>query len=346
VTEQRVDSRPGAAAIRRSRLSALLSPTARTVRAAGVELVRTYAIVLGLVVLVAAVASQNSIFVSRVNLLNISSQYAPAGIMAAGLTFVLIAGGIDLSIGANYNLCAVVAAAIGQHHDPGIAFLAALGLGTGIGLANALIVTVTRIDSFIATLGVSFVLTSISQLLTGNHPYYVEREDFLALGAGSWHTIPYNGMILLGTFLLLGLVLARGAYGQKIYAIGGNREASRLAGLRVQVLYGSTFVLVGFCCGLGGILNASQLGTAQYNIDPGILFDVVTMVVLGGTSLLGGYGAMWRTVIGWAFIASIANSFNILNVNSSYQNLVKGVVLIGALAIDVYVRRVTRAGKG
>ena len=321
-----------------------LAGTARSVRASGIELVRTYGIVLGLVVLVAAVASQNSVFVSHNNLLNISSQYAPAAVMAAGLTFVLISGGIDLSIGANFNLCAVVAAAIGQHHDPGLAFLAAMALGTGIGILNALIVTITGIDSFIATLGVSFVLTSISQILTGNQAYYVEREDFLSLGAGSWHTIPYAGMVMVGTFLLFGLVLARGAYGQKIYAVGGNREASRLAGLRVQVLYGSTFVLVGFCCGLAGILNASQLGTAQYNIDPGILFDVVTMVVLGGTSLLGGYGAMWRTVVGWAFISAIGNSFNILSVNSNYQSLVKGLVLIGALAIDVYVRRLARSG--
>ena len=328
----------------RARPLGLLRPTARGLRTGGIELVRTYGIVLGLAVLVAAVASQNSVFVSRVNLLNISSQWAPAGVMAAGLTFVLIAGGIDLSIGANFNLCAVVAAAIGQHHDPGLAFVAALGLGTGIGVVNALIVTITGIDSFIATLGVAFVLTSISQLLTGNQAYYVERDDFLSLGAGSWHTLPYAGMVMFGTFLLLGLVLARGAYGQKIYAVGGNREASRLAGLRVQLLYGSTFVVVGFCCGLGGILSASQLGSAQYNIDPGILFDVVTMVVLGGTSLLGGFGAMWRTVVGWAFIASISNSFNILNVNSNYQNLVKGLVLIGALAIDVYVRRLARSG--
>jgi ribose transport system permease protein len=151
-------------------------------------------------------------------------------------------------------------------------------------------------------------------------------------------------MVMFGTFLLLGVVLWRGSYGQKIYAIGGNREASRLAGLRVQTLYGSSFVLSGFCCGLGGILSASQLGSAQYNIDPTILFDVVTMVVLGGTSLLGGFGAMWRTVVGWAFIAAIGNAFNILSVNSNYQNLVKGLVLIGALAIDVYVRRLARSG--
>jgi ribose transport system permease protein len=314
-------------------------------RSYGIEIVRTYGIVLAFVVLVAAVASQNSVFVSRQNLLNISGQWAPAAVMAAGLTFVLIAGGIDLSIGANFNLCAVIAAAIGQHHDPGVAFLAAMALGTGIGIVNALIVTITGIDSFIATLGVSFALTSISEILTGNQAYYVDREDFLSLGTGTWHTIPYAGMVMVGVFVLLGLVLARGVYGQKVYAIGGNREASRLVGLRVQTLFGSTFVLTGFCCGLAGVLNASQLGTAQYNIDPGILFDVVTMVVLGGTSLLGGYGAMWRTVIGWAFIASIGNAFNILDVNSSYQNLVKGIVLIGALAIDVYVRRVARGGR-
>src|SRR5207248_9966027 len=122
--------------------------------------------------------------------------------------------------------------------------------GTGVGVVDALIVTITRIDSVIATLGGSFVLTSISQLWTGNQAYYVEREDFLSLGAGSWHTIPYAGMVMFGTFLLLGLILARDSYGQKIYAVGGNREASRLAGLRVQLLYGSKFVVVGFCCGI------------------------------------------------------------------------------------------------
>jgi ribose transport system permease protein len=313
-------------------------------RAVGIELVRTYGIVLALAALVIAVAVQNSVFVSRTNLLNISSQWSADGVMAAGLTFVLIAGGIDLSIGANFNLCAVVAAAIGQHHNPGVAFVAALALGTGIGVVNAVIVTATGIDSFIATLGVSFALTSISEIITSNQAYYVTRNDFLSLGAGSFHTIPYAGMVMVGTFIVLGVILWRGTYGQKIYAVGGNREASRLAGLRVQTVYGSAFVLSGFCCGLGGILSASQLGSAQYNIDPTILFDVVTMVVLGGTSLLGGYGAMWRTVVGWAFIASIGNAFNILNVNSNYQNLVKGLVLIGALAIDVYVRRLVRSG--
>ena len=205
-------------------------------RALGIELVRTYGIVIALLVLVIVVASQNSVFISQTNLLNISSQWAPDGVMAAGLTFVLIAGGIDLSIGANFNLCAVVAAAIGQHHNPGVAFAAALALGTGIGFGNALIVTVTGIDSFIATLGVSFALTSISEIITANQAYYVNREDFLSLGAGSWHTIPYAGLVMFGTFLVLGVVLWRGAYGQKIYAVGGNREASRLAGLRVQSL--------------------------------------------------------------------------------------------------------------
>ena len=116
-------------------------------RAAGIELVRTYGIVLALAALVIAVAAQNSVFVSRTNLLNISSQWAADGVMAAGLTFVLIAGGIDLSIGANFNLCAVVAAAIGQHHNPGIAFAAALALGTGIGLVNAVIVTISAFTS-------------------------------------------------------------------------------------------------------------------------------------------------------------------------------------------------------
>ena len=104
----------------------------------------------------------------------------------------------------------------------------------------------------------------------------------------------------------------------------------------------SAYALAGFCSGVGGVLGASQLGSAQGDMDPGLLFDVITIVVLGGTSLLSGFGAMWRTVVGWAFIAAVGNAFNILSVNSNYQNLVKGLVLIGALAIDVYVRRLAR----
>jgi ribose transport system permease protein len=146
-------------------------------------------------------------------------------------------------------------------------------------------------------------------------------------------------MILVACLLAGGLVLARTVYGQSIYAVGGNAEASRLSGIRVGAMVGSTYVLSGLSMGAAGVITASQLSSAQANINPGIVFDVITIVVVGGTSLAGGAGSMWRTAVGLAIIATISNAFSLADVNPSYQDIVKGCIIIGALALDAYARR-------
>jgi ribose transport system permease protein len=146
-------------------------------------------------------------------------------------------------------------------------------------------------------------------------------------------------MILITCLLAGGLVLARTVYGQSIYAVGGNAEASRLSGIRVRVTVGSTYVLSGLAMGVAGIITASQLSSAQANINPDIVFDVITIVIVGGTSLGGGVGSMWRTAVGLAIIATISNAFSLADVNPSYQDIVKGCIIIGALALDAYARR-------
>jgi ribose transport system permease protein len=146
-------------------------------------------------------------------------------------------------------------------------------------------------------------------------------------------------MILITGLLAGGLVLARTVYGQSIYAVGGNAEASRLSGIRVRVTVGSTYVLSGLSMGVAGIITASQLSSAQANINPDIVFDVITIVIVGGTSLGGGVGSMWRTAVGLAIIATISNAFSLADVNPSYQDIVKGCIIIGALALDAYARR-------
>ena len=306
----------------------------------------TYGIVVALVVLVTVVASFSSDFLSTQNLLNISQQWAPAGIMAVAMTFVIITGGFDLSVAAGYSLCAVVAAGLGQDVDPGIAFLAAIGVGLAIGLVNGILIAGADINPFITTVGTGFILTGIALVLTGNLAYVVENPAFGTLGSGRWHTIPYSGMILVAFLIVGGLVLARTVYGQSIYAIGGNMEASRLSGIRVRTLKGSSYVLSGFSMGVAGCLTASQLSSAQANIDPNIVFDVLTIVVVGGTSLAGGIGSMWRTAVGLAIIATISNGFVLLNINPYYQDIVKGVIIVGALALDVYARRLAKRSAG
>jgi ribose transport system permease protein len=319
----------------------------------GAAMLRTYGIVLAFVVLVIVVAVSSPGFATRTNVFNLFSQWAPAGIMAVAMTFVILTGGFDLSIASGFSLCAVTAAAVGRSEDPAVAFLAALAVGLAIGLLNGILIASIKINPFITTVGTGFILNGIALVASGNIAYVVENPDFGTIGAGRWHGFPYSGMILIVCLLTGGLVLAKTVYGQSIYAVGGNAEASRLSGIRVGATLASTYVLSGLAMGLAGIITASQLNSAQANINPNIVFDVITIVVVGGTSLAGGIGSMWRTAVGLGIIATISNAFSLANIDPNYQDILKGSIIIGALALDVAARRLagnagtlTSAGRG
>ena len=218
-------------------------------------------------------------------------------------------------------------------------------MGLAIGLVNGILVAGARINPFITTIGTGFVIGGITLVTSGNSAYVVNNPAFGILGAGTWQGFPYSGMILIVCLLVGGLVLAKTVYGQSIYAVGGNAEASRLSGIRVTGIIASTYVLSGLSMGIAGIIAASQLSSAQANINPDIVFDVITIVVLGGTSLSGGIGSMWRTAVGLGMIATISNAFDLANVNPNYQDIVKGCIIIGALGLDGYARRLARRAR-
>ena len=306
---------------------------------------RTYGILVAFVILVVVVSIGNPAFLSQGNIFNMLSQWAPAGIMAVGMTYVILTGGFDLSVASGYSLCAVVAAGVGQMTDPAFAFLAAIAAGFVVGLLNAVLVVGVNINPFITTVGTGFILGGVTYVVTKNAAFVVPDMAFGDLGAGRWHGFPYSGMMLLGFLLIGGLVLAKTVYGEAIYAVGGNREASRLSGIRVRSVIGSTYVLSGVCMGVAGMITASQLNSAQANLDPVIIFDVLTIVVVGGTSLAGGFGSMWRTAVGLGIIATISNGFVLLDISVFYQDIIKGSIIVGALALDVLARRLAvRAG--
>ena len=303
------------------------------------DLFRTYGIVVAFVILVVAVGLGNPAFLSSANIFNMLSQWAPAGIMAVGMTYVILTGGFDLSIASGYSLCAVTAAALGQHVDPWVAYLAAIAVGSLLGLVNGTLIAGASINPFITTVGTGFVMGGVTLVLTENAAFIVSEPSFATLGAGRFHGFPFSGILLIGFLVIGAVVLARTVYGQAVYAVGGNPEASRLSGLRVRTVVASTYVLSGFCVGIAGVITASQLNSAQANIDPAIVFDVLTIVVVGGTSLGGGFGSMWRTAVGIGIIASIANGFVLLNINPFYQDIIKGSIIVGALALDVFARK-------
>lgn len=306
-------------------------------------LIGIYGIIATLVVLLAVVAIGNPAFLSSQNIFNMSSQWAPAGIMAVGMTFVILTGGFDLSLASGYSLCAVIAAYVGQTHSPSVAFAAAIAAGLAFGLVNGVLVAVVRINPFITTVGSGFIITGIALVLTKNAAFLVDGTDFGILGAGRWKGIPYSGMLLVAFLVGFGLILSRTIYGEAIYAVGGNYEASRLSGMRVRAVVASSYVVLGGCVGIAGSITASQLSSAQANLDPGIIFDVLTIVVVGGTSLSGGTGAMWRTAVGLGIIATISNGFVLLDISPYYQSIIKGSIIVAALALDTGLSRLVRA---
>lgn len=290
--------------------------------------------IIGVVVLVAVVADLVSPgFLSVTNISLILSQNAAEGIVAVGMTFVIITGGFDLSVGSTYALSSVVFAELSvNHHAVWIAVLGALAVGVLIGCGNAIIIVLLRVNPFIATLSSSFIILGIAILYTNAQPIMGAGAGFDTLGTGSLFGIPNIIVILVAVFIFGGFVLRFTIYGRETYAIGGNPEASRLSGIRVGWVRGRAYIMVGLLAALAGVLIASQMGSAEASIGGTVALDTIAMVVLGGTLLSGGEGAMWRTGAGFLILSLVTELFNRLAINSSWVEIVKGAILIVAIA--------------
>jgi len=302
---------------------------------------RNYGVVLALVGLIAIISVAQPSFLSFPNQMNILSQWAPVAIMGIGMTYVVLTGGFDLSVGATYALSAVVAAAVGQTQAPAIAFTVAILAGAAVGVLNGVVVTGLKVNPFIATLGTSLIVAGVTLVITNNRAFIVAFEPFSALGRDRLLGVPYSGLLVIALMVIAGLVLAYTSYGQQVYAVGGNTEASRLSGIRTNSVIASTYVLAGVTAGIAGVVSASRLSSAQASLAGNIVFDVLTVVIVGGTLLGGGTGAIWRTAVGVGILATLQNGFNLLDIDAYYQDIIKGLIIIAALA-TVDWRRVLR----
>ena len=303
-----------------------------------VSVILQYGMVWALIILLIVARIVYPGFLDLTNLRNILSQNAPVGIVAVGMTIVMIGGGFDLSVGAIFALGAVVFA---SKTDPlGLWGAAAVVIGVSLvcGVINGFIVTKLRVNPFVATLGSGSAIGGMAYIYSNSAPQTPENFDFQTLGTGSWAGLPISVWLLGLTLLVGGFVLARTVYGRSIYAIGGNAEAARLSGIPVDMLRGSTYVISGLCSGLSGVILASRLGVGQADMGGNVALNSIAVTVIGGTSLLGGEGAMWRTAIGLLIIATLTNVFNSLAVSTNYQLVTKGVIVVGAVALDVFAR--------
>jgi ribose transport system permease protein len=314
----------------------------RPLRRLDLSVVRSYGIVVAFVALFVTLSATSDVFLTKDNLLNLAFQAAPIGILACGGALVFIAGGFDLSVGAIASFSAVIAGKAfvsgGVPVWPAMILGALTGLGFGV--MNGVLVTVGRVNAFIATLATNFIVYGIAVAVTGGFLVSISAESWSTLGLGTVGSINYPIFVWLGFALFCGFVLSRTALGRYIYAAGGNAEAARLSGVRVGVVKASTFAISGLSAGIAGVILASEVGTAQADADNlGNTFNAITAVVLGGISILGGEGAIWRAVLGAFFLQMLANGFNLLNVQPVYQAVFKGVILLAAVSLDAWARR-------
>ncbi|MEW1842840.1 ABC transporter permease [Nonomuraea angiospora] len=285
-----------------------------------------------LVGIVLSVASP--VFLTPTNLLNVALATSVAALLAAGQTYVIILAEIDLSVGSALGFSAVVTAMTLGTYGLLPALAAGLATGAAIGLVNGLLVTRTRMPSFIATLATMSVFAGLTLHLTSGNPIPVTDYDFQGIGQARFAGVPVPVWIMLVAFGIFGYVLARTRFGRYVYATGDNVEAARLSGIRVHRVKILAFVISGVLASLAGFIISARLSTAQPTAGAGLELDAIAAVIIGGTSLAGGRGTLLGTLVGALVLGVIDNGMNLLDVSPFLQDVVKGLVILLAVFLD------------
>lgn len=273
-------------------------------------------------------------FLTGPNLLNVMLAASVTVLLAIGQTFVIILAEIDLSPGAILGVSGVVTAIVLQTQPLIVGLLAGLGVGVLAGLLNGVLVTTLRMPSFIATLGTMSVFAGLTLFITQGNPIAVGNAAFLGIGQAHPLGMPMPVWISLVLTIVFGLVLARTRFGRYIYATGDNVEASRLSGIKVHRVKILAFVISGALSSVAGFVLTARLGTAQPTAGSGLELVAIAAVIIGGTSLFGGRGALVGTFIGAILLGVIDNGLNLLNVSPFLQGVVKGFVILFAVFLD------------
>lgn len=298
------------------------------------DYLREYAVLILLVALFVTLSFSSDSFLTSVNLLNIVNQNVPVAIVAVAGTFVIISGSFDLSTGAMYGIVNVVAAWIAVNVNVWLGLGAAPAIGLALGAVNGILITRLKIHSFLATLASSLAYRAIAVLITGGALISVVNPSFSVLGRNKVGGI-YWAVIVLILFIGLGsFLLNRTTFGRYVFAIGGNQEAAELSGVSVKRVRVWVFALSGMAAGIAAAIGVSRISSGQPLAGTGLELAVIAAVILGGTSIYGGIGAVWRSLCGVYLIALIGNGFNILNVNPLYKDLVTGVIILSAVALS------------
>jgi inositol transport system permease protein len=292
------------------------------------------AIALAALMIALALARPN--FLTLGNLINLVRQISINGILAVGVTYVLLTGGVDLSLGSLVALTGVIAAMFAHpgQYPVAIPIAAGIAAGAACGVANGLLVTRGRIAPFVVTLGMMTSARGLALLLSGGRPVSNLSTTFTRMGSGDFAGIPAPTWILLAVAAASHLFLRKMRMGRHVYAVGGNENAARASGVHVNSVKLACYTICGAMAGLAGVVLASRITTGQPNAGIGYELDAIAAVVIGGTSLNGGSGGIGGTILGALLIGVINNGLDLLNVSSYYQQVIKGLIIVGAVWLD------------
>jgi ribose transport system permease protein len=292
--------------------------------------------VLTLLVLCVATAVLNDRFLSPLNLTNILVQSSIMAVIAMGMTFVIVGGGFDLSVGSTAALSGCVAAMAMVKAGLAVGVLAGVAAGAAVGLANGLVIARLGVNPFITTLGTMVLVRGVVFLITGGAPVGDEGlpAAFVAFGSGRLLGIHYLVWVPAVLLAALSWVMHMTPYGRRVFATGGGREAAYLSGVPVDRVVASTYVWCGGLAGVAGVMLAARLQSGQPTSGEFYELTAIAAVVLGGAALQGGEGTLYKSVIGVFIMIVLGNSLNLLNVDSYWQRVAVGAVIIAAAAAD------------
>nr|WP_254450410.1 ABC transporter permease [Cohnella herbarum] len=305
------------------------------------EMMRKYGLIAILLAAVIILSLVSDTFLTVTNLMNVLRQVSINGILAIGMTFIILTAGIDLSIGSLMAVAAVIATSI-VAHDPGAVGLALIAGVAASGILGGVSGTMSaklNVAPFVATLAMMTIARGIALIYTNGRPIVVSSEPFKFLGQGYIGPLPVPVIIFVAVAAIMGVVLYKTKFGRYVYAIGGNENASKISGIRVGRIKIWVYVINGFLAGLAGILLSSRISSGQPNSGMGYELDAIAAVVIGGTSLFGGRGSLLGTIVGVLIIGIINNGLNLMDVSSYWQQIIKGLIIAGAVILDQRAKR-------
>ncbi|AEI47074.1 ABC transporter permease [Runella slithyformis] len=295
-----------------------------------------YGIAIAFVLICLALSLTTSKFLTLSNWTIIITQVSINALLAFGVTFVIITGGIDLSLGSMVAVTGIVASLLAHPDDYPVVVpvLAGLLAGIGMGAFNGTVITKSKVPPFIVTLGTMTIGRGLALILSKGRPVSNLSDAFNFIGGGTVWGIPFPIIVLIIAFAVCSIVLKKTVLGRYIYAVGGNEQAAKASGIRVNKVKMAVYTICGGLAALAGILLTSRINTGQPNAGAGFELDAIAAAIIGGTSTSGGTGTMTGTLIGALLIGVISNGLDLLNVTSYYQQVVMGAIIIGAVVLD------------